>query len=145
MLSYAAVGSISLYQRWLSPRKGFCCAHRVLHRGPSCSEFMKMRCRKTGFTAALRDLRLRFLECREAAKTIRQRKVLMAQLEEEAESLPSIAGQPIGTAGDAKPAVKSKPSPSSTCGPDPSCCMVADCGFTGCEGAEACGGIAACA
>jgi putative component of membrane protein insertase Oxa1/YidC/SpoIIIJ protein YidD len=36
--------SISLiggYQRYLSPRKGYSCAHRVVHGGQSCSEYVK--------------------------------------------------------------------------------------------------------
>jgi len=32
---------ISLYQRYVSPYKGFRCAHRVLHGGDSCSEYIQ--------------------------------------------------------------------------------------------------------
>ncbi len=32
---------IEWYQIYLSPRKGFCCAHRVLHGNDSCSEWVK--------------------------------------------------------------------------------------------------------
>lgn len=39
MFRYAIADAISGYQRYLSPRKGFCCAHRTLHGGLSCSEF----------------------------------------------------------------------------------------------------------
>ncbi|MDP1573050.1 MAG: membrane protein insertion efficiency factor YidD [Pseudomonadota bacterium] len=39
VLRYAIAGAIVTYQRHISPHKGFCCAHRALHGGWSCSEF----------------------------------------------------------------------------------------------------------
>jgi len=32
---------IEFYQRIISPRKGFKCAHHALHRGPTCSNAVK--------------------------------------------------------------------------------------------------------
>ncbi|WP_242032792.1 membrane protein insertion efficiency factor YidD [Oscillatoria sp. FACHB-1406] len=32
-----AIAAIGVYQRHLSPRKGFACAYRVLHNRDSCS------------------------------------------------------------------------------------------------------------
>gem|GEM_PF-5376803 len=29
------------YQRYLSPRKGYSCAHRIVHGGDSCSQYVK--------------------------------------------------------------------------------------------------------
>ncbi len=34
-----AIAAITGYQRYLSPYKGFRCAHRVLHQGESCSQY----------------------------------------------------------------------------------------------------------
>ncbi|MBC9071976.1 membrane protein insertion efficiency factor YidD [Thauera sp. CAU 1555] len=39
VLRYAIAGAITGYQKHFSPRKGYCCAYRALHGGPSCSEF----------------------------------------------------------------------------------------------------------
>jgi putative component of membrane protein insertase Oxa1/YidC/SpoIIIJ protein YidD len=36
-----AISLISSYQRHLSPRKGYSCAHRVVYGGESCSEYIK--------------------------------------------------------------------------------------------------------
>ena len=36
-----AILSISAYQRFISPHKGWCCAYAALHGGPSCSEYGK--------------------------------------------------------------------------------------------------------
>jgi putative component of membrane protein insertase Oxa1/YidC/SpoIIIJ protein YidD len=36
-----AVLLIGGYQRHLSPRKGYSCAHRIVHGGESCSEYVK--------------------------------------------------------------------------------------------------------
>jgi putative component of membrane protein insertase Oxa1/YidC/SpoIIIJ protein YidD len=35
-----AVGTIKLYRRYLSPLKGFRCAHNALHACGSCSGFL---------------------------------------------------------------------------------------------------------
>ena len=40
-LDRLALAVITAYQRHLSPRKGFCCAHRVQQGGPSCSEYAR--------------------------------------------------------------------------------------------------------
>lgn len=62
-----AVGAIGAYQRYISPHKGYCCAHRVHHGGLSCSEFAKLVIADHGAVwSALPAIRLRFAECRNA-------------------------------------------------------------------------------
>lgn len=36
-----AITMISFYQHHISPRKGYCCAYRVVHGGDSCSQYVK--------------------------------------------------------------------------------------------------------
>lgn len=62
----AALGLIGLYQRWISPRKGFRCAHAVLNGGPGCSGFAKSAIREHGLWQGLGLLRQRFRDCRAA-------------------------------------------------------------------------------
>ncbi|MDH3703258.1 MAG: membrane protein insertion efficiency factor YidD [Alphaproteobacteria bacterium] len=64
--SRALVAAIELYQAYLSPLKGFSCAHRTLHNGPSCSQFVKQAIAAGGCTAGWTALKLRATECREA-------------------------------------------------------------------------------
>ena len=59
-------GGISAYQKFISPRKGFCCAHRTVHGGPSCSEFARRAVLRYGIFKALVLLRYRFGRCRDA-------------------------------------------------------------------------------
>ncbi|MGB0597125.1 MAG: membrane protein insertion efficiency factor YidD [Rubripirellula sp.] len=61
---------ISGYQKYLSPYKGFCCAHRVVHGGRSCSEQAQYLIRSVGPTAAFRLMRRRFTRCHSAAKLL---------------------------------------------------------------------------
>ncbi|MDR1995283.1 membrane protein insertion efficiency factor YidD [Azonexus sp.] len=61
-----ALEGISIYQRFISPRKGFVCAHRVLHGGISCSAFAAEAIRDHGVIAGIRNLRERFEMCRQA-------------------------------------------------------------------------------
>ena len=64
--SNSAIGLISLYQRRISPYKGYVCAHRVHHGQSSCSEFAKQAIAANGLFSALPSIRHRFIECRAA-------------------------------------------------------------------------------
>jgi putative component of membrane protein insertase Oxa1/YidC/SpoIIIJ protein YidD len=68
-----AIAAITGYQRYLSPHKGFRCAHRVLHQGESCSQYVKREVQEEGLRLALRRSRLRFAECKEASWVIKTR------------------------------------------------------------------------
>ena len=61
---------IAAYQRWLSPRKGFRCAHRRRHGGLSCSQFARRAIARAGLGGGWRALRHRFAACAEAAQAM---------------------------------------------------------------------------
>ena len=63
-----ALAAIIAYQRHLSPCKGFCCAHRVQHGGPSCSEYARQALTVYGLWQTLPLLWCRLHACREAAR-----------------------------------------------------------------------------
>lgn len=67
MLNHSLAIAISGYQKYLSPYKGFCCAHKVHHGGVSCSEFVKQALLQDGLWQATPDIRQRFRECKTAA------------------------------------------------------------------------------
>lgn len=69
--SRALVAAIALYQAYLSPLKGFSCAHRTLHHGPSCSQFVKQAIAAGGCMAGWTALKLRATKCREALAILR--------------------------------------------------------------------------
>jgi putative component of membrane protein insertase Oxa1/YidC/SpoIIIJ protein YidD len=58
---------ITAYQRYVSPYKGFCCAHRVAHGGLSCSAYAKRQLLRRGIGATARSMRARFAACAAAA------------------------------------------------------------------------------
>ena len=72
MLARAALGGIWIYQRYISPYKGFRCAHAVLHDGPGCSGYAKEALRARGFLAAIPLVRARFRDCRAAYEALRE-------------------------------------------------------------------------
>lgn len=84
IIARVMIGAINLYQRYISPRKGFICAHRVLHGGHSCSEAVKQAAAERGVSGAWEMGRRRFRECREAARLLPSRKIEL-QIAEEAE------------------------------------------------------------
>jgi putative component of membrane protein insertase Oxa1/YidC/SpoIIIJ protein YidD len=64
MFKVALVGTIRIYQRFVSPYKGYTCAHRVYCGGDSCSEFAKYALMNYSTMAALKLIKQRLLDCR---------------------------------------------------------------------------------
>ncbi len=42
MINKSAIILIQLYQKFISPYKGYCCAYKVHHNDVSCSQFAKL-------------------------------------------------------------------------------------------------------
>lgn len=64
--------AIGAYQRRLSPRKGWACAHRVAHGGGSCSAAVRTSVRRRGMTRSVAPTVLRFVACYQAARMLAQ-------------------------------------------------------------------------
>jgi uncharacterized protein len=62
----AAIQLIELYQRYVSPYKGYRCAHAAYYGGASCSGAIKQSIALDGFMAAMPIARGRFQDCRKA-------------------------------------------------------------------------------
>lgn len=69
-----AVAAISGYQKFISPRKGFSCAHRVLYGCESCSQYFKQVVAEEGIITAIANAKGRFQECREANEILKKRR-----------------------------------------------------------------------
>ena len=70
-ISPLACWFIELYQRHISPRKGFCCAYRVRYRRrDSCSQYARRAISKLGLLPGVQVLRRRFGKCRHASKVL---------------------------------------------------------------------------
>src|SRR5688572_8216150 len=84
--------AIEAYQRFISPYKGFRCAHRAVHGRDSCSQFAKRVAAKRGVLAMFGLLRRRFTECSVAAQVLdyesreAQRQAKQQQQQEKRES-----------------------------------------------------------
>jgi putative component of membrane protein insertase Oxa1/YidC/SpoIIIJ protein YidD len=66
-----SVSAIAGYQRYISPHKGFICAHRVLYGGESCSQYIKRVIAQEGLNVAFRKSRARFKACKQANLILR--------------------------------------------------------------------------
>ena len=64
VLDTLALTGIALYQRWLSPHKGFHCAHAAFYGGASCSAAIAQTIREDGLSLAAPLARL--TACRQA-------------------------------------------------------------------------------
>jgi len=69
-----AVTAISGYQKFISPHKGFSCAHRVLYGCESCSQYFKQVVAEEGIITAIANAKGRFQECREANEILKKRR-----------------------------------------------------------------------
>jgi putative component of membrane protein insertase Oxa1/YidC/SpoIIIJ protein YidD len=71
MTAAVAVGAIELYQRFVSPYKGFCCAHRAVHGRRSCSQFAKRLVAKVGLLRCVPLFMGRLRTCGEVARALK--------------------------------------------------------------------------
>jgi putative component of membrane protein insertase Oxa1/YidC/SpoIIIJ protein YidD len=62
-LAWLALQSIALYQRYLSPRKGYCCALHASGRGRSCSAYGYRAIARGGVVNGMTLLRSRLDAC----------------------------------------------------------------------------------
>jgi putative component of membrane protein insertase Oxa1/YidC/SpoIIIJ protein YidD len=74
MTTAVAVGVIDLYQQYISPYKGFCCAHRAKHGRTSCSQFAKRLIEKVGLLRFWPLLTRRFERCGHAARAMKEQR-----------------------------------------------------------------------
>ncbi|MEH2290657.1 membrane protein insertion efficiency factor YidD [Nostoc sp.] len=65
-----AIDSITAYQKYISPSKGFSCSHRLLHGGDSCSNYVKQMLNEQKLHQAVQSSLKRFQECAAASKSL---------------------------------------------------------------------------
>lgn len=63
------------YQRYVSPYKGYTCAHRATYGADSCSEFGKKVFAEEGWQSGLRCLGARFRACHVAGRFLRMNRL----------------------------------------------------------------------
>jgi putative component of membrane protein insertase Oxa1/YidC/SpoIIIJ protein YidD len=62
------------YQRYISPHKGFSCAHRKLHGEASCSGYFRESVANEGLSKSLQLFPERLAECKEASLILQSQK-----------------------------------------------------------------------
>ncbi|WP_367278189.1 membrane protein insertion efficiency factor YidD [uncultured Photobacterium sp.] len=65
-MRFIVISLICFYQKYISPHKGFRCAHAYLHCGDSCSEAIKKIIEKHGVYNGYQLAKLRLNECKQA-------------------------------------------------------------------------------
>ena len=71
-IKHLLVFLISLYQKYISPIKGFSCANRILHGGESCSCYVKRTLIEQDLITAIALSKKRFTECSLANQVINE-------------------------------------------------------------------------
>ena len=73
MLNKLSISAINLYQRYISPHKGYCCAHRAYTGEDSCSQYAKVAIAEHGLFSAFPLVREQFDRCSFAAEEIKKK------------------------------------------------------------------------
>lgn len=74
-MKYFAIGIINLYQKYISPYKGFSCAYRLGTGGLSCSAYGKLVISKYGVNKGYALLKRRFSDCKFCSEKLTQNKI----------------------------------------------------------------------
>ena len=69
---YLITNVINVYQKFISPRKGFVCAHRSLNGGMSCSEYAKSVVARYKLNIAMALFWRRLRTCQKASHIIHE-------------------------------------------------------------------------
>ncbi|MGB3204948.1 MAG: membrane protein insertion efficiency factor YidD [Crinalium sp.] len=70
LLQNILIAIINFYQKYISPYKGYRCAHKVLYKGDSCSEYIKKSLLEQDLMKVVNLSKQRFCDCGEAAKIL---------------------------------------------------------------------------
>ena len=65
--------AIRFYQKFISPYKGFRCAHKAVHGGDSCSEAVRKIILAQGLFGGYGNIRQRFNDCSAAYQQLQER------------------------------------------------------------------------
>jgi putative component of membrane protein insertase Oxa1/YidC/SpoIIIJ protein YidD len=63
--------AIASYKTYVSPRKGFACAHRMVHEDESCSDYVYRMFSSENFMSAVSLSRQRFRACANAHQSLK--------------------------------------------------------------------------
>lgn len=74
VMRQVVVHSINLYQKNLSPHKGFDCPHRLLYGEASCSSYVKTSFLNQDLGSAIRLSSQRFRDCSLASQILKSQK-----------------------------------------------------------------------
>lgn len=89
ILDTSASAAIGIYQRYISPHKGFCCAYRVHTGKRSCSAYAQGIVERVGALALFTAMPRQFARCKEAYMALseaKNRKRLFKNKENESSS-----------------------------------------------------------
>jgi putative component of membrane protein insertase Oxa1/YidC/SpoIIIJ protein YidD len=131
------VGAIAGYQRYISPHKGFSCAHRILYGGESCSQFVKRVIIEAGVLTAVKASRQRFQSCKESNRILKARRMGICQNANYIHLVSNSSDPPAETPEDmpeipvdgTERATK-KANPNNNCN---DCSSMVDCSYIGCD------------
>lgn len=114
---------VRLYQKWISPHKGFACAHRKLHQTSSGSEFFALNLPHYGVPRAISKQIERFQDCKEARHMLQVQNAQLSHLN---------LGSPLASQAQRKKR-KNQKKIQTCCDDEPISCCDFDCSDLDCD------------
>ncbi len=71
VISQMAIDAIAIYKAYVSPHKGFACAHRMVHGGESCSTYIQRLLGEDSLMSVIGLSHQRFKACTVASQTLK--------------------------------------------------------------------------
>ncbi|HEY9726224.1 MAG TPA: membrane protein insertion efficiency factor YidD [Chroococcales cyanobacterium] len=147
---HTASALITSYQKHISPKKGFSCAHRVLHGGESCSGYIKRTILEQGLMRAIPLSRRRFRACKAASQVLNTRRTAWQRMQveddgnenadsdEQSQASKKIANGNFRNSSTSNPGARNSFCSDTSCLDTPcsdcDCTGLTDCGTLSCDG-----------
>lgn len=130
--------AIAGYQKYISPHKGFVCAHRVLYGGESCSTYIKRVISEEGLIVAWGKSHNRFQGCKQANLTLQasRMKPTVSQIEDSEPREEPGTKEEQQSRRSPKNFSNSDSSSCSDCSDIPDCSFLVDCASLDCSSAD---------
>ena len=104
MLTKISISLINVYQYYISPHKGYHCAHRTYTGEDSCSQFAKLAIQDNGLFSAFPLIKEQFNKCSFASEKIKEQKENYKKSDAYSDSLAGCSAfDTCGTIGSCNP------------------------------------------
>jgi putative component of membrane protein insertase Oxa1/YidC/SpoIIIJ protein YidD len=132
----ATLSAVRVYQKHLSPRKGFSCAHRRLYGDVSCSQYFRQMVATYGLIDAIPLFQERLQECHQANLSLRAQHLRTGHLRAQHSPQKPVGGNSEDGNSEDEPNTKGKRNGKQRQEPSDNCDYFESCAYVDCSGID---------